>query len=294
MAIETEVASSYEPGTFGSVVLGLVEGLTEFLPVSSTGHLIVTNRLLGGEDPQYEVVIQAGAITAVVVLYHARLIAALKGMFGRRAASSESGDGVAEPQTNLFWLLAIASIPAVVIGLSFKDQIEEWLFNPTVVGTTLVVGGFLLLWLERFLDRREIEPRSIDEIGLVDAFKIGLFQVLAMMPGTSRSGATIGGALILGYRRTAAAEFSFLLGLPILYGACLKQLRDDWDRLTGPLLDDILIGSIASFIAALVIVKPFVRFLERHSFRPFAWYRIVAGIVVLALTFSGYLATDAA
>lgn len=269
-----------EPGLVDSIVLGIVEGLTEFLPISSTGHLIVANRLLGGSNPNYEVVIQAGAITAIVVLYHRRLRTALSNLFG-------SPDAAGSP--NLFFLLLTASIPAVAIGLSYKDWIEAMLFNPVVVGSTMVLGGFVLIWLERWLKAKGAEARPLERIGYRDAFLIGVFQVLAMIPGTSRSGATIAGAMVLGFSRTAAAEFSFLLGLPILYGACLKVLYDDWDQLTGPLLDDVLIGSVASFISALFIVVPFVRFLQRHDFVPFAIYRIVVGVIVLGLALSGFL-----
>lgn len=278
------VAVGGEPGWLGSLVLGVVEGLTEFLPISSTGHLILANRLLGGSNPAYEVVIQAGAITAIVVLYRRRLAAALRNLLRPGAAGLGS---------NLFVLLAVASVPAVVLGLGFGDLIERTLFRPEVVAMTLVLGGVVLLLLERLQDARAAAGRPADaeleQIGWRAALCIGLFQCLALIPGTSRSGATIAGAMVLGYRRTAAAEFSFLLGLPILYGACLLQLYKQWETMTGALLDDVLIGGVASFVTALLIVGPFVHFLQRHTFRPFAWYRIAIGGIVLLAWASGWL-----
>ncbi|MBK8976952.1 MAG: undecaprenyl-diphosphate phosphatase [Planctomycetes bacterium] len=301
LAIQGSAAvTAQEPGLVGSIVLGLVEGLTEFLPISSTGHLIVADRLLGGTDPAYEVVIQAGAISAIVVLYRRRIAGALLALAGRGTtgdADARSGGFLASLSRNLLVLIVIAAVPAVVLGLGLGDAIEAALFDPAVVGTTMVLGGVALLALERWLDRRTARgdraDAPLESLNWRHALWVGAFQCLALIPGTSRSGATIAGALLLGFRRTAAAEFSFLLGLPILYGACLLQVYKQWDRIRGPLLDDVLIGSVVSFLTALVIVGPFVRFLQRHSFRPFAWYRIVAGILVLALALGGWLANDA-
>jgi undecaprenyl-diphosphatase len=270
------------PGTLGALILGLVEGLTEFLPVSSTGHLIVTNRFLGQSDPTYEVAIQAGAITAIAVLYWRRLVDALRTVF----SGVTSGGRV-----NLLFLLVVGAIPAAVLGLFLDDLIESILFGAATVATTMVIGGVLLLYLERWLARRGGGAADtgvdLEAMTLRHALWIGLFQCLALIPGTSRSGATIAGAMVLGLRRTAAAEFSFLVGLPILYGACALKAMKDWERISGPLLEDFLIGAGASFVTALIIVGPFVRYLKRHTFRPFAWYRIVAGLALAGMILAG-------
>ncbi|MCK5940348.1 MAG: undecaprenyl-diphosphate phosphatase [Planctomycetes bacterium] len=272
-------------GWFEAAVLGVVEGLTEFLPVSSTGHLIVVQRLLGlpeGETSNaFAVGIQIGAITAILVLYWRRLLAALRGI-----AHPVAG------QPNLLWQIAIAAVPAVVVGLLFEDWIDAHLFSPAVVAATLVVGGVLLIALERHL-RRRADAEVVGELAAMPyrtALFIGLWQCLALVPGTSRSGATIAGALLLGLSRTAAAEFSFLVGLPILYGASLYKLLKVRDELTGEMVGPFVIGTVVSFVAALVVVKPFVAFVRRHDFVPFAWYRIVVGALLAALVAVGYLA----
>ncbi len=263
-----------------AVVLGLVEGLTEFLPVSSTGHLIVANRLLGHDDATFEVAIQAGAITAIVVLYWRRLFAAL-------AAMLRNPRGL---PSNLLTLIVAAALPAAVLGLLVDDYLDAHLFRPSVVAATMVIGGVLLLWLERWLAKRGGEPHGeLESISLRQAIGIGVFQCLALVPGTSRSGATIAGGLLLGLRRTAAAEFSFLVGLPILYGACALKLWKQREALHGDYVFDLGVGAAASFVTALVIVIPFVRFLQRHTFAPFAWYRIVAGLVLVLLIAVGVL-----
>jgi undecaprenyl-diphosphatase len=269
-------------GWFEAMVLGIVEGLTEFLPVSSTGHLIVAQRMLGLPEGDvsntFAIGIQIGAITAILVLYWRRLLDAL--------------GTVTKPQegkANLLGQIVIAAIPAVIIGLLFEDWIDAHLFSAKVVAYTLVVGGVLLLILERFLKNR---PESIDDLSAMSyrqAFYIGLWQCLALVPGTSRSGATIGGALVLGLSRTAAAEFSFLVGLPILYGASLYKLFKMRDQLTSDMVMPFAVGTIVSFIAAIAVVKPFLAFLRQHNFVPFAWYRIVAGIALIAWVAQGGL-----
>jgi undecaprenyl-diphosphatase len=183
----------------------------------------------------------------------------------------------------------IAAIPAVIAGLLLEKWIDASLFSANIVAYALVVGGVLLLILERFLKNR---PRTIDDLSAMSyrsAFYIGLWQCLALVPGTSRSGATIGGALVLGLSRTAAAEFSFLVGLPILYGASLYKLISMRDELSSEMIMPFAVGTVVSFIAAIVVVKPFIAFLRRHNFVPFAWYRIVVGIALIALIASGHL-----
>jgi undecaprenyl-diphosphatase len=275
-----------EPGSAGvlhSLVLGVVEGITEFLPISSTGHLIVANALLGRSDPSFEVAIQAGAITAILALYWRQLLRALLDLRARAASAGR----------NLLVLIAVAAIPATAVGLSFEDAIEARLFNPLTVAVTLVLGGFGLLALEWYLEQRERagRPRSSDlsALSLSQALVIGCWQVLALIPGTSRAGATIAGGLMTGLSRSAAAEFSFLVGLPILYGACVLKVGQDFARLSGPLLPELLLAAAAAFVSALLVVGPFVRFLQRHSFRPFAWYRVVAGAAIFGLHGAGLL-----
>lgn len=279
-----QVAASGEGvlGWFEATVLGLIEGLTEFLPVSSTGHLIVAQRMLGlpegNASNTFAVGIQIGAITAILVIYWRRL-------FDAARTFAKPSDG----KPNLLGQIIIAAIPAVIAGLLLEKWIDANLFSANIVAYALVVGGVLLLILERFLKNR---PKTIEDLSAMSyrsAFYIGLWQCLALVPGTSRSGATIGGALVLGLSRTAAAEFSFLVGLPILYGASLYKLISMRDELSSEMIMPFAVGTVVSFIAAIVVVKPFIAFLRRHNFVPFAWYRIVVGIALIALIASGHL-----
>lgn len=266
-----------------ALVLGLVEGITEFLPVSSTGHLIVAQRLLGmpgGEgDNVFAIGIQMGAITAVLVLYWRRLLQA-----ARTCLRPEAG------KPNLLWSIALAAFPAALLGLLADDWIDAHLFSSSVVATTMIVGGALLLGLERWLRGRSGSARELDQLGYRTAIVIGLFQCLALVPGTSRSAATIAGALLLGLSRTAAAEFSFLVGLPILYGASLYKLAKHRDALAGDALPPFLVGTLVAFLSALVVVRPFVAFLRQHTFAPFAWYRLAAGALLAAAIAAGWIA----
>jgi undecaprenyl-diphosphatase len=270
-------------GFWQSLILGVVEGVTEFLPISSTGHLIVVNALYERSDPSFEVAIQAGAITAILVRYWRQLLRATVDLFAR----SRSGS------VNLLWLIAIAAAPAAIVGMAFEERIEDLLFRPITVAITMLLGGVLLLWLERHLGRRQRDGRpvvgTIETMTVRQALAIGAWQTLALIPGTSRSGATIAGGLLNGCTRVAAAEFSFLVGLPLLYGACLVKVGKDWERMTGPMLPDLLLASAAAFVSALLVVGPFVRFLQRSTFAPFAWYRILAGVALLCLCASGVL-----
>lgn len=267
-------------GTWHAVVLGLVEGLTEFLPVSSTGHLIVVNSWLGHSDPAMEVAIQAGAISAIVVLYWRRLLDAARTLLRPNAG-----------RVNLLWLLVVAALPAAVLGLLADHWIEAHLFSVRTVAWALIVGGAVLWGLERLYAKRpNAASIPLEGMTLKHALAIGICQCLALVPGTSRSAATIAGGLALGYARTAAAEFSFLVGLPILYGASFLKLVHDRERLTGPLLADFVIASAVSFVTALVVVVPFVAFLRRHTFVPFAIYRIGFGVLLLVLLGRGVFA----
>ena len=277
-------AETQGPGPLGSLILGVVEGLTEFLPISSTGHLIVANRVLGSSDPLFEVMVQVGAISAIAWLYRQRLWTAASQLFVPAP----------NPQGANLWVAIVAtSLPAIVLGLALDDWIESVLFSPATVAVSMVVGGVLLLWLERWLGVRPDPSEtaaSWSAPSLRVAFAIGLFQCLALIPGTSRSGATIAGALLLGMRRGSAAEYSFLAGLPILYGAAAYKAVKELDRFDGAFLLDLCIGIVASFLTALAIVGPFVGYVRRHSFAPFAVYRILAGIALGAVVVSGLLA----
>ena len=252
-----------------------MEGITEFLPISSTGHLILTSSLFGRQPGVFEIAIQIGAITAILVLYWRRLWDALGQMFKGGDGNSETGGR----RENLLWLILAAALPPAALALLFRESIHAWLFNPITVASTLVLGGIVFLVLEHFHKHRtEDSYRPLEQMTVLQALLIGLFQSFALIPGTSRSGATMVGALVMGFQRTAAAEFSFLVGLPLLYGASFHEL---WQHGLGDApLDEFLIATVASFLSALVVVKPFVRFLQNHTFVPFAWYRILLGAVV--------------
>jgi undecaprenyl-diphosphatase len=253
-----------------AVVLGLVEGATEFIPVSSTGHLIVVSDWLGflGERAKtFDIFIQLGAILAIVWLYRARL--------GRTIVAARH-----EPLSRRFlWNLFIAFLPAAVVGFLAHSWIKARLFNPVVVAVALVVGGILILLIERWApaprvsDVTEVPPRT--------AWGIGLAQVLSLIPGTSRSGATIMGGYALGLSRTAATEFSFFLAIPVMLAATAYDLLKSWSTLVPADAPVFAVGFIVSFVSALVVVRAFLSYVSHHSFRAFAWYRIAFGIVVL-------------
>ncbi|MBD8736749.1 undecaprenyl-diphosphate phosphatase [Sphingomonas sp. CFBP 13706] len=256
------------------ILLGIVEGITEFLPVSSTGHLILATRLLGYDAGRWEVfnvVIQLGAILAIVVLYWRTFWAVGMGLIR------------GEPKSWLFLRnLVVAFIPAAVIGLALHHYIEALLGNAEVVAIALVIGGFAILAVERFAPRSDIS--GVADIPLRTVVGIGLLQCLAMIPGVSRSGATILGALALGVERRTAAEFSFFLAIPTMLGASGLELMKNHAALTsgeGVGLLSIAIGALVSFVVALLVVKWFVGIVTKHGFVPFAWYRIAAGSAAL-------------
>jgi len=265
------------------MVLGLVEGVTEFLPISSTGHLIVAQRLLGLSggtvDNVFAIGIQMGAITAILVVYWTKLWNALRTMLRPMPG-----------RANLLFLIAIAAFPAAFLGLLMDDWIDAHLFSVRTVALTTVVGGVLLLAVERVLRSRTAPPTELDAISYRTALWIGVFQCLALVPGTSRSGATIAGALLLGVSRPGAAEFSFLVGLPILYGASGWKLVSHRELLTADTLLPFCTGTLVAFLSAIVVVRPFVRFVRAHTFAPFAWYRIVVGLVLAVLCVAGVIA----
>ncbi len=253
------------------ILLGIVEGVTEFLPVSSTGHLILANALLG-YDPEtwkvFNVVIQLGAMLAVVVLFWRTIVAVLKGLLRR------------EPGAIAFVRnVLIAFAPAAVIGLAVHKYIEAMLGSAEIVSVALIVGGIAILVVERTAKTPTIA--SVSAIPWTKALAIGFVQCLAMVPGVSRSGATILGALSLGVERRTAAEFSFFLALPTMLGATVLELAKNRHNL-GPIgLDKIGLGFVVSFLVALVVIKAFLAIVTRRGFGPFAWYRILAGAAAL-------------
>lgn len=263
---------------FAALLLGLVEGLTEFLPVSSTGHLIIVGDLIGYNDETskvFKIVIQLAAILAVCWDYRERLIGVAQGLS-------------TEPTARRFVVLLIVGfLPAAVLGLMFHSTIKGVLFNPITVATALIVGGVLILWLEG----RHYHPRirSVEAMRWTDALKIGFAQSLAMIPGTSRSGATILGGLWFGLDRKTAAEFSFFLAIPTMFAATAYDLYKNWALLRIEDLPVFAIGFVASFFAAMWAVRGFIRFVSQHSFVAFAWYRIVFGAIVLVTAYGGWI-----
>lgn len=251
--------------------LGIVEGLTEFLPVSSTGHLILFVDLLGFKGSSghvFEVVIQFGAILAIIALYWRKFWDVLVTL---KARSSQ----------HFVRNILIAFLPSMVIGALAHDFIKAALFNPTVVAWALVIGGVAILLIEKFKPVPTIQSTEAMTVGT--ALKIGLIQCVAMIPGTSRSGATIMGALLCGMERKAAAEFSFFLAVPTMFAASAYELYKSHGEMSGTGIELIAVGFVVSFVVALLVVRWLVRFVQTHGFGVFAWYRIILGAVILAL-----------
>lgn len=260
-----------------ALTLGIVEGLTEFLPVSSTGHLILVGDLLDFNDEKgkmFEVVIQFGAILAVCWEYRARL--------GAVAAGLQAGK---EDARRFVLNLLIAFMPAAVLGLLFASKIKLYLFKPVPVALAFIVGGLLILWAER--RKHVIRIQEVDEMTWRDALKIGLAQSLALIPGTSRSGATIIGGLFFGLSRQAATEFSFFLAIPTLFAASAYELTKYRHLLNADDLGMFAVGGIASFVSAFIAVRGLLRYISRHDFSAFAWYRIGFGVIVLLTAYTG-------
>lgn len=261
-----------------ALILGLVEGLTEFLPVSSTGHLILTGQLLGFNDEKgkvFEIVIQFAAILAVVWEYRTRLFHTLLSV--TKEASSK----------RLAINLIVAFLPSAILGFLFLKQIKAHLFNPIVVASAFIIGGLLILWAER--REHTIKADTIDDITWKDALKVGFAQALAMIPGTSRSGATIIGGLFFGLSRLAAAEFSFFLAIPTMFAATLYDVYKHRDLFSLNDLSLFAVGSAVSFLSAFLAVRGLIRFISRHDFTVFAWYRIAFGLLVIASAQLGWI-----
>jgi undecaprenyl-diphosphatase len=275
-------ALSSLPLLIKAAILGVVEGLTEFLPISSTGHLILVGSLLGWHDDKakvFEIAIQTGAMAAVVWYYRRKILSVIAGLAGDPAARRFA--------LNVF----IAFLPAAILGVLFAKHIKQVLFKPVPVAAAFVVGGFIILWVEARQRRRNTAPRvsSIDELTALDALKLGFAQAFALIPGTSRSGATIIGGMLFGLSRAAATEFSFFLAIPTLVGA---GVYDTWKYRALLGADDLplfAVGLITAFLSALACVHWLIRYVSRHDFVPFAWYRIGFGAVLLLAAWGGLI-----
>lgn len=273
-----------------AALMGIVEGLTEFLPISSTGHLILAGSLLrftGESVKVFEIAIQTGAMLSVIWEYRRRLGQTVAGI---------THDPVAQRFARN---VLIAFVPAVVLGLAFGGLVKEYLFHPVPVATAFIVGGLIILWVERrhkklYGDRdleggRLARVETVDDMSATDALKVGLLQCLALIPGTSRSGATIIGGVLLGFSRKAATEFSFYLGIPTLMGAGAYSVFKQRDLLQWSDLPMFAVGTVFAFVSALLCIRWLIRYVSTHDFTLFAWYRIVFGGLVLVSAWGGWV-----
>ena len=261
---------------FHAAILGVVEGLTEFLPVSSTGHLIVVGGLLNFNDEKgklFEIVIQSGAILALCWEYRARIVGVLVGLTNDQAAR------------RFVLNLAVAFLPLAILGLLFQRALKAHLFQPIPVALAFIIGGFIILWAERRTHRIRVE--TVEELDVVDAFKLGIAQAFALIPGTSRSGATIIGGLLFGLSRKAATEFSFFLAIPTLLAATAYELFKERALLSADDLGMWVTGFVAAFVSAFFCVRWLLHYISTHDFSVFAWYRIAFGVVIIATWKSG-------
>ena len=261
---------------FKAFILGIVEGLTEFLPISSTGHLILVGDLLGFNDAKgkiFEIVIQTGAMLAVVWEYRVRFSQVLSGLFVDRGAQ------------RFAFNVAVAFLPAAVLGLLFGSAIKANLFRPVPVAIAFIVGAFVILWAER----RQLTVRihTVEEMTWRDALKVGTAQCFALIPGTSRSGATIIGGLLFGLSRRVATEFSFFLAVPTLIAAGAYDAWKNRELFAAEDLGMVAVGLVASFVSAFLCIRWLLRFIVTHDFTIFAWYRIVFGVLVLVTAYTG-------
>jgi undecaprenyl-diphosphatase len=263
-----------------AAILGVVEGVTEFLPVSSTGHLIVAGSLLdytGEKAKLFEIVIQAGAILAVCWEYRAKLLAVAAGIFRDRGAQ------------RFVLNLLIAFLPAAILGLAFGSAIKAHLFAPAPVAAAFIVGALVIFWAEWRTQRHPGAVRidRIDDMRWPDALKVGIAQAFALIPGTSRSGATIIGGMLFGLSRTAATEFSFFLAIPTLFAATGYEFVRNRHLLAAGDLSMVGVGFVAAFVSAFFVVRGLLRYVAHHDFVPFAWYRIAFGLVILGTGYTG-------
>lgn len=262
-----------------AMIMGVVEGFTEFLPISSTGHLILAGSLLGFDDAKakvFDIAIQSGAIFAVILVYWQKIYTTLQALPTQKQAQRFAIN------------VLIGFIPAVVLGLVFGKTIKAHLFTPIVVASTFIVGGFIILWAERS-QQQAVRVHSVDDMSPLDALKVGLVQCFAMIPGTSRSGSTIIGGMLLGLSRQAATDFSFFLAIPTLMGAGAYSLYKERALLSIADVPLFLVGVVFSFISAWLCVRWLLRYISTHSFTPFAYYRIVFGVIVLVTAWTGHV-----
>jgi len=261
-----------------AALLGILQGLTEFLPVSSTAHLLIGARLLRFEDPGgvFTVMIQLGSVLAVMWLYRAKLLAVVKGL-------------PSDPDARRFVvMIAVAFLPAVIAGLLFAGFVKRVLYeSPGVIAASFIIGGVIMLVVERMRPAPVI--MNAEHTPILRALAIGACQVLALIPGVSRSGATIVGAMALGLDRAAAAEFSFFLAMPTMTAAFVHDLVESRQHLGAERAGEIAVGFVLAFIAAAIVVRPFLAVVRRVGFVPFAWYRIAAGVVIIAALYVGWL-----
>jgi undecaprenyl-diphosphatase len=265
-----------------AAIMGVVEGLTEFLPISSTGHLILAGALLGFDDEKakvFDIAIQTGAIFAVILVYWQKIRSTLVALPTEKKAQQFALN------------VLIAFIPAVVLGLLFGKAIKAHLFTPVVVATTFIIGGFIILWAEKLQKNASTTVRvnDVDDMTSMDAVKVGLVQCLAMIPGTSRSGATIIGGMLMGLSRKAATDFSFFLAMPTLIGAGVYSLYKERAVLSMADIPMFSVGLVFSFLSAWLCVRWLLRYISTNSFVPFAYYRIVFGVVVLITAWTGWV-----
>ncbi|MFM6927960.1 MAG: undecaprenyl-diphosphate phosphatase [Bdellovibrio sp.] len=253
-----------------SIILGIVEGLTEFLPISSTGHMIITSSVMGIEDNSFtkafEVIIQFGAILSVLVLYWKRFL----------------------PNWNFYKKLFVAFLPTAIIGFILKDVVENLLGNVQVVAWSLILGGLVLVWSDKAFAHLTSVGRKTSDLSYLDSVKLGLFQAIAMIPGVSRSGATIMGGLTLGLNKREAAEFSFFLAVPTMAAATLYKLLKIYKTIQPEQINVLMVGLVVSFIVAMIAIKGFMGIVTRYGFRGFGYYRIVLGVVILVMIYTGH------
>ncbi len=257
-------------------ILGIVEGLTEFLPISSTGHLILAEHLLGmtgDKDKVFAIAIQTGAIVAIILVYWQRCWGTLTGL------------ATQAPARKFALNVLIAFLPAVIFGLWFGKYVKAALFNPTVVATAFIVGGLIILWAERRPQTNSVQ--NVDAMTPLDALKVGLVQCLALIPGTSRSGATIIGGMLMGLSRKTATEFSFFLAIPTLIGAGAYDLYKNRQLFSAADIPMFTVGWLFAFVSAWLCVKWLIRYVSSNTFVPFAWYRIAFGVMVLVTAHFG-------
>jgi len=263
---------------FKAFILGIVEGATEFLPISSTGHLIIVGDLIDFNDGRgkvFEIVIQLAAILAVCWEYKTKLIATMSGLVHQPLNTSSTSH-------KLTFNLLLAFLPAAIIGLAFHDAIKAHLFSTFTVAIALIIGGFVILWIEN-IEQKSVQKKtlSIDSISLKQALQIGFAQSIALIPGVSRSGATILGGMVFGLSRQTATEFSFFLAIPIMFAATAYDLLKSWSLLSSSDFAMFAVGFVTAFLSALIAIKMLLRFVATHNFKVFAYYRIIFGSLLL-------------